>query len=268
MKIGIMNFPAADIFEEIEWASKNKFDFVDITLEPPLAYYDALNPVSVRSALKKAGISAVGHTAYYFPIGSPMKTMRAAAVKELVKCADFFAKIGVRKMNIHPDFNQPHFFNKDKRLEFNIESLKKITAHGEKTGVEIMIENMNSDIDCLAPVFSAIPELKFHCDVGHANLLPGNCDIDAVLKKFPGRLRHVHLSDNKGGYGDLHIPLGAGTIDWNKVGMALKDIGYDDTVTLEVFSPDRKYLTYSRDKFKKIWAGLAGAPKRAKKDSL
>ena len=35
-----------------------------------------------------------------------------------------------------------------------------------------------------------------------------------LLEAFGDRLAHVHLSDNRGGAEDLHLPLGAGTIDW------------------------------------------------------
>ena len=75
MKIGMMNFPAGDVFREIKWASDNGFDFLDFTLEPPAAYYDRLNAQALRAAFKKAGLGVVGHTAYYFPIGSPIAAL-------------------------------------------------------------------------------------------------------------------------------------------------------------------------------------------------
>jgi hypothetical protein len=36
---------------------------------------------------------------------------------------------------------------------------------------------------------------------------------------------------------------------------ALKRCGYDDTITLEVFSPDRHFLAYSRDLLRSLWDG-------------
>jgi len=33
----------------------------------------------------------------------------------------------------------------------------------------------------------------------------------------------------------------------------LKKCGYDGTITLEVFTPDRQFLAYSRDVLRKIW---------------
>jgi sugar phosphate isomerase/epimerase len=76
---------------------------------------------------------------------------------------------------------------------------------------------------------------------------------ESILNVYGARLRHVHLHDNKGGAADLHLPLGAGTIDVTKHIRSLQAAGYDGTITLEVFSPDREYLRYSRDALRRTW---------------
>ena len=48
-------------------------------------------------------------------------------------------------------------------------------------------------------------------------------------------------------------PLGTGTVDVERHLRTLKASGYDGTITLEVFSPDRHYLAYSRDLLRRIW---------------
>lgn len=253
MQIGMMNFPAADIFDEIRWASLNGFDFLDFTVEPPLAYTDKLDCGKISSALKKSKLGIVGHTAYYFPIGSPIKPLRETSVNEIIKCMKVLEKLGAEKINIHPDFRQPHYFDARDVMGFNIESLEKIIAAGKISGMDVMLENLNSDVAVLGEIFSALPGLKFHFDLGHANLLPGECNPGRILSQFSDRLIHVHLSDNKGGYDDLHIPLGTGTVDWEKALSVLKKIGYDGTITLEIFSPDRDYLLLTKQKVQKFW---------------
>src|SRR5712671_905527 len=37
MLIGTMNHPGRDLFDEIAWTAGAGFDFIDLTLEPPLA---------------------------------------------------------------------------------------------------------------------------------------------------------------------------------------------------------------------------------------
>jgi len=61
------------------------------------------------------------------------------------------------------------------------------------------------------------------------------------------------MSDNKG-RNDEHLPLGCGSIEWEKIIGIMKNAGYDRTITLEVFSYDRDYLLLSRDKLKRWWA--------------
>jgi hypothetical protein len=55
---------------------------------------------------------------------------------------------------------------------------------------------------------------------------------------------------------DLHLPLGAGLIDIPRCIRALQEIDYDGSITLEVFTPNREYLSYSRDVLHRV----LGAP--------
>lgn len=52
---------------------------------------------------------------------------------------------------------------------------------------------------------------------------------------------------------DLHLPLGTGTIDLRHNIQLLQGAGYDGTITLEVFTPDRHHLLYSRDVLRREW---------------
>jgi sugar phosphate isomerase/epimerase len=119
-----------------------------------------------------------------------------------------------------------------------------------------MLENIPGrfgDVGVLRQLFDAVPGLSWHLDVGHANLnAPANVTPE-LLAAFSERLVHVHLSDNKGGDADLHLPLGVGTIDWGWAIGLLKRSGFDDTITLEVFSPDDEYLAISRRKVRQLW---------------
>jgi sugar phosphate isomerase/epimerase len=76
---------------------------------------------------------------------------------------------------------------------------------------------------------------------------------DELLAAYGSRLQHVHLHDNKGGTADLHLPLGAGNIETVHYVRSLQAAGYDGTITLEVFTPDRHHLEYSRDVLRQVW---------------
>ena len=85
--------------------------------------------------------------------------------------------------------------------------------------------------------------------MGHTNILGRNPR--DFIEKFHERIRHVHLHDNFG-KDDLHLPMGAGIIDWEKIIRALKQ-HYDGTITLEIFSKERQYALASKEKLKELW---------------
>jgi sugar phosphate isomerase/epimerase len=107
----------------------------------------------------------------------------------------------------------------------------------------------------LAELLDPVPELGLHLDIGHANLRTEQNTTDQILAAYGSRLRHVHLHDNKGGISDLHLPLGAGNLDTGHYVRSLKQSGYNGTITLEVFTPDRRYLTYSGEILRRLWDG-------------
>jgi sugar phosphate isomerase/epimerase len=128
--------------------------------------------------------------------------------------------------------------------------------HAAKAGLGLMIENLPGDFNTpeqLGELLDPVPELGLHLDIGHANLLVPFNTTEPILNNYGSRLRHVHLHDNKGGGADLHMALGTGTVDYRRAIRALKACGYDQTITLEVFAPDRQYLRYSRDLLRQAW---------------
>src|SRR5207248_4992164 len=120
----------------------------------------------------------------------------------------------------------------------------------------LMIENLPGDFNSapqLGELLEPVPEVGLHLDIGHANLQVPHNTTEEILAVYGSRLRHVHLHDNKGGHADLHMPLGSGTVDTTRAVRALQRCGYDGTITLEVFTPDRSYLAHSRDLLRRIW---------------
>jgi sugar phosphate isomerase/epimerase len=256
MRIGAMNHPAIDLHREIEWIAAMGLDFLDLTLEPPCAGPRQISTQALRDLLQQRGLGVVGHTAYYLPLASPFEDLRNTAVDLCRRCLQVFAEVGAKWMNIHPDSRAP-LHPKKFLIEQNLKSLQELAEYAGELNMGIMIENIpghvfNSSAD-LGALLDEIPELGLHLDIGHCNLasIPNNAEL--ILDSYGRRLRHVHLHDNKGGTEDLHLALGTGTVDVPRMVRALKSCGYDDTITLEVFSPDHHYLEYSRDLLRKMW---------------
>jgi sugar phosphate isomerase/epimerase len=256
MLIGAMNHPARDLGRELDWIASLGFDFVDLTLEPPAAASWRVDPAAIRASLDRLGLAAVGHTAYYLPLASGIDEIRRAALVELRRCVDVFAAIGVRWMNVHPDRHAP-MHDRAFFVAKNLETLGALLPYAEDRGVGLMIENLPGDFNSrrqLGDLLDPLPALGLHLDIGHANLMVGESTVDELVDAYGDRIRHVHLHDNKGGGADLHLPLGAGTVDFRHALRRLRGVGYDGTITLEVFTPDEHHLSYSRDLLRRAWA--------------
>jgi len=256
VKIGMMNNPRVDLLEEIAWAHQNRFEFLDLTLEPSMAHPKQVKVKKTRQALRDRNLDIIGHTAYYLPLASPLESLRKAARREMRWALEVLAELGASKVTVHPDKSIPFALGSRGVLQRNLESLEQIEELSRPLGIQILVENMDRTFNTLEQIREVLtrrPELGFHLDVGHANLNVERNRTEDFLHAFRDRLVHVHLSDNFGKSEDLHLPLGAGSIQWHKIISLLKNSGYDGTITLEVFSADRRYLLFSRDKLREIW---------------
>lgn len=250
-----MNNPMIDPVREIETFAALGFDFLDLAMEPHAAYAAKIDVKAIRKALDRHGMGVIGHTAWYLPLASTFVSLRETALREMELCARVFHELGVEKMNVHPHTNVP-LVDEDWIRDQNIASLSRLVEITDKFRMKLMLENpprhYNRVME-LKPVFDAVPNLYFHLDVGHANLANPYNRTEELIASFIDRLEHVHVSDNKGGDDDLHLPLGVGNINWRWVVAVLKNAGYDGTVTIEVFSEDDDYLVMSKNKFRSLW---------------
>ena len=90
------------------------------------------------------------------------------------------------------------------------------------------------------------PSFRLALDTGHAHIDDRRGDrLLQMVELLGGRIGHVHVSDNHGRRDD-HLALGQGTIRFDLLVRSLQRIGYDDTITFEVFDPDRQRLVDSR----------------------
>jgi len=254
MKIGFPNHPRKNLVEEVEWIGRNKFDFVDLFLEEDEAVPAKIRVEKVKILLQTYGLGVVGHTAWYLPIGSPIESLREAAIKEIVGCFEVFSKIGAVFVTVHANWPWRAFSAKE-GIEFQAESLRKLVGEAERHDLKLMYEPIDTPRDSVKNVSTILcefPELFLNVDVGHANLFGKKPE--QFVRTFHERIAHVHLHDNTGD-SDLHLPMGCGVIDWEKTLKALKRY-YDGTITLEVFSRDRDYVLLSKEKLRKLWSEI------------
>ena len=256
MKIGMMNNPAKSVCDEVTAIGEARFDFVDLTIEGPGSM--DIDAVKLRSILDRYGMAVTGHTDPCLPYAYPIQGIRDACLKELERCAVIFSDLGAGIMNIHPCYFCPPAMRKN-LVDLNIEALKPIVKMAGSYELTVVVENFKAPFDrvvTLKTMLQEVPGLQIHLDFGHTNF--GRDTHEAFCSHLGNHIKHVHFSDNRSN-ADHHMPLGVGNINWKNAVQSLKSIGYDDTITLEVFCDDAsmlfKYLDLSRQLVRDLWNG-------------
>jgi len=251
MKVGFPNNPRKNILEEIEWIGKNRFDFVDLFLEEDQAVPENIEVEKVKKLLQKYELEAVGHVAWYLPIGSPIRSLREAAVEEAARYFEVFNRLGVKLVTIHANWPS-RMFSAREGIKFQVETLRELVGEAEKHNLKLMYEPIDTpedNVKNISMILNQVSGLFLQIDVGHANLFGRRPE--QFIKRFHGKIKHVHLHDNDRSR-DLHLPLGCGDIDWARTLKVLKKY-YDGTITLEIFSRDKDYVLLSKEKLRKLW---------------
>jgi sugar phosphate isomerase/epimerase len=162
-------------------------------------------------------------------------------VPNLLATIDTLNRMSIRSLNIHLLMDRTRVSSLV--LTEKTRALKEIAEYGRKKSVVINLENLSETAEDFEPVIDEVPDLGLTLDVGHANLNGTVNKSIAIIEKFGKLIRHVHLHDNRGGQSkddDLHLPIGAGTVDFPGIMASLMSVGYEGTMNLEVKPEDQK----------------------------
>jgi sugar phosphate isomerase/epimerase len=265
MLYGAMNFPVKPILDELEAISELGFDYLELTMDPPKAHYSIIRQQKKRllKALDRKQMKLVCHLPSFVYTADLTHGLRKASLNEVIKSLEVAAELGCLKAVLHPSYIMGlGIFVMDQAKEYALESLEAIMEKADQLDLLICLENLFPKAHSLvepenfADIFVKFPNLKMTLDTGHAHIedTEGKRAVK-FIERFSDRIDHIHVSDNFG-EADNHLPVGSGTVNFYEIVKALKGIGYDNTITLEVFSKDRDYLKMSRNKVADMFAAL------------
>ncbi|MCP4688300.1 MAG: sugar phosphate isomerase/epimerase [Desulfobacterales bacterium] len=258
MRYGAMNFPVNPVMEEIEAFAELGFDYLELTLDPPKAHYTTIleSKDEILGALKSHGMGIVCHLPTFIYTADLTDSIRRASVNEMLHSLDAARELGASKVVLHPGgVAGMGVFVVEMVRRYALESIEAGVAKADQLGLTLCLENMFPGYGSFfeprefIEVFERFPSIGMTLDIGHANIKGGGASRTLeFIRRFGDRIRHLHVSDN-GGRRDEHLSLRDGNVDFLSIIPALQKIGYDDTVTLEVFSQDRRQLKSSRESF-------------------
>lgn len=125
-------------------------------------------------------------------------------------------------------------------LTLFIEMLKPVVEHAEKEGVQLLVEPepdlLIETADQYLEFASRIqsPMLGLNFDIGHFFCVKD--EPAPTVHKLKEHIRHVHLEDIAATRVHHHLIPGEGVIDFRSTLQALKDVGYDGWVTIELYT--------------------------------
>jgi sugar phosphate isomerase/epimerase len=142
-------------------------------------------------------------------------------------------------------------------LDNLVKSLRGIVSHAKKSGVTVILENSPlsngiHNVEEFKYIVDNVPSLFVHLDVPHAFTSGGMQSVIDYINTFRDKIIHIHWHDNHGKK-DEHLPIGEGIIDHQKAINALKDIDYNGTITLEVFT-NRADAKTSANQLRTMWS--------------
>jgi len=263
MLYGAMNFPIRPVLQELEEISGLGFDYLELAMDPPHAHSLIIHQLKrdLVGALDRSNMGLICHLPTFVSTADLTDTLRQASLNEVIQSLQVAADLRPLKIVIHPsNIRGLSVFVMGQARRYALKSLEAIVERADRLGVCLCLENMFPQSNFLfnpedfVVIFENFPTLKLTLDIGHAHISSkGKEKTLDFIRTFHERIGHIHASDNLGREDD-HLPIGTGIIDFPKIIRALKGIGYDETITLEVFSRDRDYLRISRDKLAAMFA--------------
>jgi len=124
-------------------------------------------------------------------------------------------------------------------LKLFVEMLKPVIEHAEKEGVLLLIEPEPGLLVETADQFLELmrhldsPAVGLNFDVGHAYCVGD--DPATTIPRLAKYIRHFHLEDIAATRVHHHLVPGEGAIDFGATFRAIRQIGYDGWVTIELY---------------------------------
>jgi sugar phosphate isomerase/epimerase len=259
---GLLTNPSIELISEISKIYDLNFDYVEIGIEGPEGDPVIINKKKkkdvIKNLLERFKQKPIAHTAYWIDLASDYDYIRHAWILEALREIKTARKLGIDLINFHANINGMFYEEKRKIVLDNmIKSLKELTKYAERSSVKVMLENvpLSNGVHSLNEfkyIVDNVDSLLVHLDIPHAFTSGGMASVIDYINTFRDKIIHIHWHDNHG-QKDEHLSVGEGFIDHQTAVKALKDIGYDRTITLEVFTNSNDAKS-SADKLKTMWS--------------
>lgn len=182
---------------------------------------------------------------------TPDESVRRRSVDYLDKLIDFCADLQGRCMVFgSPNQRSAAKISVEQAKQYFMDGMLRVADHAEDRGVKILIESLSKDqtnvINTLAEAVRLIekighPAIRTMFDFH--NTADETEPADELIRKYHVYIDHVHVQEMDGQY----LGKGTGRDDFVPAFQALKDVGYDGWISLEVFDFSPGHQTIARE---------------------
>jgi sugar phosphate isomerase/epimerase len=211
----------------------------------------------IRAISAKTGAVLSVHAPFNdLNIGSPNDPIREASRRETERALDVAISVGARTMNVHPavkSFYPERFWPLIRERQRGV--FAGLCDRAAKHDIVVTVENLptmphhlpdTADLSGQFALFDQLdhPAFGLCLDTGHAHQagIEPAVALEMIVQHDARRvtasghrcsLRHLHLHDNHSRGIDEHLPIGDGTIDWDRFVRTLDTMPYEGVVVLE-----------------------------------
>lgn len=233
------------------------FDTVDFTMMNTEAAPYSLSSDEFASFLKRereqaerAGVEIFQvHGPWRYPPQDGSAEERAERMEKCKKSIYATHLLGCKYWVIHPlmpyGFDDIPVKKESATYDTNLAFWRELVPFAKQYGVTVCIENMPApgfSLGAPEKLLSLVKEIdddnfKICLDTGHVAVFP-SLSVGESARLLGSHIKVLHVHDNMGDR-DSHLPPGEGIIDWRDFSAALREIGFEGSVSLELLPPEQ-----------------------------
>ena len=242
----LLHQPLSEILHKLIYLNTKNIEIAD-------SGYHALNPRLVEQ-LQEIRASYDLEFSIHAPyadtnLSADDDLIREWILKRIRYSIRFANELEAKCVVIHPGWTTAtDRFMKGRAWELNIRSLHWLQKYSQEYGVPLLIENVPEPTPYLLITTNDFElffsdeqiDMRMVLDIAHANL---QSQVYDFLQDFGDKIDHIHVSDNRGSK-DQHLPIGEGSINWERVMTSIRKIGFDGWIVIESYRDIDKSIKY------------------------
>jgi len=236
------------LHKTVQRLSKFSYDGIEMQGKPEIYNLKKARKLFADHHLSVSSVGAIG--LYRLDPSSAKEDARVRAIQYLKECVDFathleaplVAVAATRSAKVEPERSA------QAEWKFAVESIRAVGEYAEKAGVSLAVEPVNryrtyllNNVDQALKFIDEVGlnSVKIMLDCFHMNIEEPD-PVDAV-RKAGKQLIHMHVADSN------RLSVGRGHLDFKAIVRALKEIGYDRYLTMEIHLRPDPFIPLSEE---------------------